>query len=175
MKNQLPINADRHLLSAAIFGLSLACSALTATPTLAEPQDGGAVVDSAATGAVRSIGLPPRNGPLGEALATEFRNRGYTIVNVTDPTSATGLAPLRAQGVDAILIVRTAGGSESCPQAASAQISSTATGQVLAKMTWQNGWGGWRGAKGAPSNRVMRKSLTQAAREIADELVRIPL
>jgi hypothetical protein len=175
METQLNIKAYRQFSLATILIFSVASAIVTATPTFAEPQDGGAVVDSGATGAVRSIGLPPQDGPLGEALATEFRNRGYTIVNVKDPTSAASLAPLKAQGVDAILIVRTAGGSESRPQAASAQISSTATGQVLAKMTWQNGWGGWRGAKGAPSNRIMQKSLTQAAREIADELVRIPL
>jgi len=145
-----------------------------ATPVLAEPQEGGDVIGRPAMGSVKSIVLAPEDGPLGGALAREFRNRGYTIVDGQSLAASSSFAQLKAQGIDAVLTVRTAGGSDDQPQAASAQMNSTATGEVMAKITWQNGWGGWRGSKASLANRVMHKDLKQAAREIADGLVKTP-
>ena len=150
--------------------LWLSGAVCAATSASAEPQDGGAVISAPATGSVKSIALAPQDGPLGGALASEFRNRGYTVVDGCDATST--FAQLKAQGVDAVLTVRTAGGSDDQPQAAAARINSTATGAVLAETTWQNGWGGWRGSKAALANRVMHKNLKQAARDIADDLAK---
>jgi len=142
-----------------------------AAPALAEPQDGGAVLAGPATGAVKSIAVAP-DGVLGGALAAEFRNRGYTVVDSSALGASPSLAQLKAQGVDAVLSVRASAGADDQPQAASAQISSTSDGQVLAKVTWQNGWGGWRGSKASPAGRIMHKNVSQAAREITDGLVK---
>jgi hypothetical protein len=46
-------------------------------------------------------------------------------------------------------------------------MNSTHNGQVLAGVTWQNGYGG---AAGSPADRVMRKGLSEAAAEIATAL-----
>ena len=150
----------------------LMASAMCATaPASAEPQDGGDVIAGPASGAVRSIALAPDDGPLGGALAREFRNRGYTVVDGKSLAASSTFAQLKAQGVDAVLTVRTAG-AEDQPQAAAAQINSTVTGAVMAKTAWRNGWGGWGGSKASLANRVMHKTLAQAAREIADDLVK---
>ncbi len=153
---------------------SLGWAICTTAPASAEPQDGGAVMGGPVSGSVKAIALAPDDGPLGAALAREFRNRGYTILGAGALASSPSLAELKAQGVDAVLTVRTAG-AEDQPQAASAQINSTATGAVLAKITWQNGWSGWRGSKASPAGRITHKTLAQAAREIADDLTRTPL
>jgi len=154
---------------------SLAALICATAPAPAEPQDGAAVMARPVSGTVKAIALAADDGPLGAALASEFRNRGYTVVDGKTLASSPSFADLKTQGVDAVLTVRTASGSDDRPQAASAQINSTATGAVLAKITWQNVWGGWRGSKASPAGRVMRKTLAQAAREIADELTRTPL
>lgn len=158
------------LATAAALGWSICAAA----PARAETQDGGAVVAGPVSGAVKAIALAPEDGPLGVALASEFRNRGYTVLGGDAVASSPSLPQLKAQGVDAVLTVRTAGASDQ-PQAASAQISSTATGAVLAEITWQNGWSGWRGSKASPAAHVVHKTLAQAAREIADDLTRTPL
>jgi hypothetical protein len=162
--------ATRAALTAGIFLFVGAIGA--GAPASAEPQDGGDVIGAPVAGAVKSIVLAPENGPLGDALAREFRNRGYTVVDGKGLAPSPSFAQLKAQGIDAVLTVRTAGGSDDQPQAASVQINSTATGGVMAKITWQNGWGGWRGSKASLANRVMHKNLVQAAREIADGLVK---
>ena len=77
------------------------------------------------------------------------------------------MAKLKDQGIDAFLIVRGGGGYDENPQSASARMNSTHNGQVLAGVTWQNGFGG---AAGSPADRVMRKGLTDAASEIAAAL-----
>jgi hypothetical protein len=46
-------------------------------------------------------------------------------------------------------------------------MNSTDTGQILAGVTWQNGWGG---ECGSMADRTMRSGLSQAARQIADAL-----
>ena len=54
------------------------------------------------------------------------------------------------------------------PQNASARINSTHTEQIVAGVTWQNGWGG---AAGSPMDRTMRDDLGDATEKIADALV----
>ena len=78
-----------------------------------------------------------------------------------------GLGRLRDQGIDAMLVVRSGGGYDQQPQNASARMNSTHNGQVLAGVTWQNGFGG---VAGSPADRVMRKGLSEAASEIAAAL-----
>jgi len=174
VKKDISIEFNARRAALLVVAASLAWSFCAAAPASAEPQDGGAVMSGPVSGAVKAIALAPDDGPLGAALASEFRNRGYTILDGSSLASSPSLAQLKAQGVDAVLTVRTAGDSDQ-PQAAAAQISSTATGAVLAKITWQNGWSGWRGSKASPAAHAMHKTLAQAAREIADSLTRTPL
>lgn len=130
---------------------------------------------------VRVIALTPGGGLMADAVGVELANRGFTII---DPSSTSnmmirlnlnevevakpeGLTKLREQGIDALLIVRTVGGYDQQPQSASARMNSTQSGQLLAGVTWQNGYGGMAGS---PADRVMRKGLSEAAIEIADAL-----
>ena len=156
----------------ALLTMAVLLASGASVPASAEPQDGGVVVGGPVAGTVRSIAVAPAAGPVGAALAIEFRSRGYAIVDGTALSPSEGLEQLKAQGVDAVLSVRTAGGSDTDPQAVAAQINSTSTGEVLARITWQNGWGGWHGAKGSPAGHAMHKNLTQAARDITDGLVK---
>lgn len=140
-------------------------------------------VAGALTQSVKSIAMSPDSGLLAEAVAVELSNRGYTIIdsattsrtmvrlnlNEIDIARPEGLAKLRDQGIDALLTVRAAGGYDDQPQSATARVSSTHTGRVVAGITWQNGWGG---QAGSIADRTMRKGLAQAAKEIVDALAK---
>lgn len=130
---------------------------------------------------VKVIAFAQGGGLLAEAVGVELSNRGFTVIdasttssmmirlnlNEVEITRPEGLAKLKDQGIDAMLVVRSGGGYDQQPQSASARMNSTHTGQVLAGVTWQNGFGG---AAGSPADRVMRKGLTEAAAEIAAAL-----
>ena len=131
--------------------------------------------------AVKVIAFSPGGGLLADAVGVELSNRGFTVIdssttssmmvrlnlNEIEITRPEGFAKLKDQGIDAFLIVRGGGGYDENPQSASARMNSTHNGQVLAGVTWQNGFGG---AAGSPADRVMRKGLTEAASEIAAAL-----
>jgi hypothetical protein len=130
---------------------------------------------------VKVIAFAPGGGVLADAIGVELANRGFTVIdssstsnlmmrlNLDEIEIATpqGLNKLRERGVDAVLVVRSAGGKDDNPQSASARMNSTQNGQVLAGVTWQNGFGG---QAGSVADRVMRKGLTEAAAEIANAL-----
>ena len=130
---------------------------------------------------VKVIAFAPGGGLLADAVGVELSNRGFAVIdssttssmmtrlnlNEVEITRPDGLAKLRDQGIDAMLVVRGGGGYDENPQSASARMNSTHNGQVLAGVTWQNGFGG---AAGSPADRVMRKGLTDAAAEIAAAL-----
>jgi hypothetical protein len=130
---------------------------------------------------VKVIAFAPGGGILADAVGVELLNRGFTVIdasstssmmvrlnlNEVEITKPEGLAKLKEQGIDAILVVRSAGGHDDQPQSASARMTSTYNGQVLAGVTWQNGWGG---RVGSIADRTMRKGLTEAAAEIAGAL-----
>lgn len=134
----------------------------------------------AASGAppVNAIALAPEGGLLADAVGVELSNRGFKVidaattsrmmtrVNMSELATAQpeSLAKLRDQGIDAVLSVQSAAGYDQLPQSASARVTSTRTGQVLAGMSWQNGWGG---APGSMADRFNRKGLVEAAQEIA--------
>lgn len=130
--------------------------------------------------AVKTIAMMPGGGLLAEAVAVELSARGFTIV---DPAATStlmvrlklreveivlpaGLSRLKGEGIDALLVVRAVGYDQQ-PQSASARMNSTDNGVLIAGVTWQNGFGG---QAGSVADRVMRKGLTQAAAEIANEL-----
>ena len=69
--------------------------------------------------------------------------------------------------MDAVLSARAVAGYDNTPQSASVRVNSTHTGDILAGISWQNGWGGQAGSM---ADRTMRADLSQAASEIAEEL-----
>jgi len=130
---------------------------------------------------VKVIAFAPGGGLLADAVGVELANRGFTIIDSTTTSSMMvrlnlneieiarpeGLAKFKEQGIDAVLVVRAGGGYDQQPQSASARMNSTSTGQVIAGVTWQNGFGG---AAGSPADRLMRKGLHEAAVEISNAL-----
>ena len=130
---------------------------------------------------VKTIAFMPGGGLLADAVGVELANRGFTVIdsattssmmvrlnlNEIEISKPEGLSKFKEQGIDAVLIVRAGGGYDDQPQNASARMSSTHNGQVLAGVTWQNGFGG---RAGSPADRIMRKGLTEAAAEIASSL-----
>jgi hypothetical protein len=138
-------------------------------------------VVSQAKHTVKVIAFAPGGGLLADAVGVELLNRGFTVIDSTTTSSMMvrlnlkeveitrpeGLSKLKDQGIDAYLVVRGGGGYDEQPQSASARMNSTHNGQVLAGVTWQNGYGG---AAGSPADRVMRKGLSEAAAEIATAL-----
>ena len=138
-------------------------------------------VSSTTKQSVKVIAFAPGGGVLADAIGVELSNRGFTVIdssatssmmirlnlNEVEIAKPEGLSKLKNQGIDAILVVRTAGGQDDNPQSASARMNSTQNGQVLAGVTWQNGFGGQAGSM---ADRVMRKGLADAAAEIASAL-----
>lgn len=130
---------------------------------------------------VRSIAMMPGGGLLADAVAVELSNRGFNIVdsatttnlmvrlnmNELEVSQPQGLAKLRGQGIDAVLMVKSSGSYDGQPQSASARMTSTADGRLIAGTTWQNGFGG---VAGSIADRVMRQGLSQAANQIANEI-----
>lgn len=131
---------------------------------------------------VKTVAFMPGGGLLADAVGVELANRGMTVIdsastsslmvrlnlNEVEITRPEGLAKLAQQGIDAVLIVRAGAGEDRRPESASARMNSTTTGQMLAGVTWQNGWGG---APGSPADRTMRKGTSEAATEIAQALI----
>ena len=149
-----------------------------ATSQLSEAPVSGALIHR-----VKAIAMAPGGGLMADAVAVELANGGFHVIDATatsslmvrlnlnevEITRPEGLAKFRDQGVDAFLTVRAAALGDGRPESASARMNSTHTGQVIAGVTWQNGWGCHAGS---PCDRVMRKGLSEAAREIADALAR---
>jgi hypothetical protein len=158
------------ILARVMLSIGCASSQISSIPISAKP-----------THKVQAIAMAPGGGLLADAVAVELANRGLTVI---DPSSTSnllvrlnlteievarpeGLAKLRDHGIDAYLVVRSAAGADGRPESVSARMNSTYTGQVLAGVTWQNGWGG---VAGSPADRTMRKNLVEAANEIANAL-----
>lgn len=166
------IQGIRAVLVALSIGLVTACasSKISSQPVSGQRQH-----------VVKVIAFAPGGGMLSEAVGVELSNMGFVIIDASSTSSMLvrmnlnevqinqpeSLAKFRNQGIDAILVVRAAGGYDQQPQSASARMSSTQTGQILAGVTWQNGFGGM---SGSPADRIMRKGLADAAAEIAAAL-----
>ena len=135
------------------------------------------------TRTINRLAISPGSGVMGDAIGLELFNLGLIIVDVQDAvaivgraglqelevTSTKGFEILREKGIDAVLTAKSVAAADGTPESASVRVTDTATGQVIAGITWQNGWGGMRGSI---SDRVMRKNLTEAANEIANELLK---
>lgn len=130
---------------------------------------------------VSRVAIAPGSGVLGEAIGVELFNSGLTIVNSNEAltiigrlglkefelTSAKGYAALREAGIDSVLAAQSVFAMDGTPESASIRITATDRGEIIAGITWQNGWGGQRGSI---ADRTMRKNLSEAAREIAREI-----
>lgn len=128
------------------------------------------------------IALAPSGGVLADAIGVELFNRGFTVfdtnqvsnllvrlnmteIELADPNN---LSLLKDQGIDAVLNVKSTVAYDGKPQSASVRINSTSTGEILAGLSWQNGWGG---QAGSIADRSMRKDIAEAAKEIVDNLL----
>jgi hypothetical protein len=131
---------------------------------------------------IHTIALAPGGGALADAIGVELFNDG---INVVDPNQTTAIlghvgisqiqiaspesyAALRQAGVDAVLVVKGVMSQDGTPESASVRLTGVSRGQVIAGLTWQNGWGGMRGSM---ADRTMRKNLADAASEISAALV----
>ena len=92
------------------------------------------------------------HGPGPAAVGIELSNKGFTVIdsattsklmirlnlNEVEIMRPEGLSKLKAQGIDAFLTVRAAGGYDQQPQSATARVNSTHTGQVIAGIPAQS-------------------------------------
>jgi len=129
-----------------------------------------------------NVALSTNSSILGQAIANELVGRGYKVqspgqtsnlmlrlnldeAEITEPKS---LKAFSKEGVDAVIVVSAVGGYDQMPQSASVQIINTNTLDIMTGLNWQNGFAG---QQGSIADRVMRKGLTKAAKEIVDALV----
>jgi hypothetical protein len=164
---------SRMVLAAALAATSLALGACSFARVSA--------TGSGSPVAVKTIAMMPGGGLMADAVAVELANKGFTILDPASTTSLitrvnakeieTGhpesLSKIRAQGVDAILQVRAAVSSDGEPQSASARMTSTHNSMLIAGVTWQNARAG---EEGSIADRTVKKGLSDAAAQIANEL-----
>ena len=131
---------------------------------------------------IKTIAVAPSGGTMGDAIAVEFANRGYSVLDTENMAQLLlqldipeyelvqpqRLSALKEKGIDAYLIIRSEMGYDSNPQNAVARLHSTHTGGIIVGITWQNGHGGQAGSL---ADRSMRKGLVDAAAEIAQALL----
>lgn len=151
------------------------CASSKITQSITAPPNAGPLI--------KIIAISPGGGVLGEAVGVELFNLGYTIVDPGQTMQIAGryslsefelgqpksLEVLRDEKIDALLIVKGTSGYDGRPQNATARVVSTHTGQIVAGLSWQNGWGG---QEGSMADRMKRKDVAGAAREIAQGLRR---
>lgn len=132
---------------------------------------------------VRAVGMAPSGGVFADAIAVSLFNQGLQVVDTNQMSSLLirlnlnemeimeprGLKAVRDAGIDVVLSVRAVGGYDGKPQSASVRLNSTKTGEIIAGLSWQNGWGGQAGSM---ADRMKRKDLAEAADQIARELVK---
>jgi len=132
---------------------------------------------------IHTIAFAPGGGALADAIGVELFNDG---INVVDPNQTTAIlghvgiseiqiaspesyAALSKAGVDAVLVVKGVMSQDGTPESASVRLTSVSRGEVIAGLTWQNGWGGMRGSM---ADRTMRKNLSDASSEISSALLK---
>lgn len=132
---------------------------------------------------IHTVAIAPGGGALADAIGVELFNDGITVVDSEQTKGILGhvgisefqiatpqsYAALHAAGADAILIVKGVMAADGTPESASVRLTSTSKGDVVAGLTWQNGWGGMRGSI---ADRTMRQNLAGAASEISGALMK---
>jgi hypothetical protein len=124
--------------------------------------------------AARTVALAPGSGALGAALAAELQRHGYVVVAQQPVLASLSSPALGAHDVEGVLKVSASSDASGAPERATVSITAL-DGHTLARVTWSNYWGGWRGPKNAAPQQDRHRNLAQAAEEIADQLVRTPL
>jgi len=131
---------------------------------------------------IQRLAIMPDSGVLGDAIAKELLDRGLNITTEDETAAMVGgiridqlgvsvrqyYDALREKGVDATLTASARMAQDGRPDSASAQVLDTASGDSLMDIAWQNAWGGYGRSD---ADRVMRKSTSEAAQEIAKELI----
>jgi len=129
-----------------------------------------------------NIALAPSGGILAEAIGIELFNRGFTVIDTNEMSNLMmrynlteieiskpqNLQTLKQAGIDAIMTVKSVSGVDNKPQSASVRLNSTDTWEIIAGVSWENGWGG---QAGSVLDRSKRKDITGAAEEIANALL----
>ena len=130
-----------------------------------------------------NIALSTNNSVLGQAVANELVGRGFKVrspgqtnslmvrlnLNEGGVTAPKSLKAFSKEGIDAVVVVSAVGGYDRMPQSASVQIINTSTLNIMAGLNWQNGFAGQQGSL---ADRVMRKGLTKAAKQIVNGLIK---
>ncbi len=121
--------------------------------------------------AIQRLAIVPGSGILGDAIGLELFNMGVHVVDADETativgragmdeievTSIEGYAVLREKGLDAVLTAKAVMAADGRPESASVRVTDTATGDLLAGITWQNGWG--ESGDLLPTGQCVRTSL----------------
>jgi len=130
---------------------------------------------------INTIAMAPGGGVLADAIAVALTNKNYKVfdaeqmsnffmrlnLNEIEVASPQNLCLLKDKGIDSYLTVKSAAGYDGLPESASVRLNSTHDGKVITGVSWQNGWGG---RQTSLCDRVMRKNVLEAAKEIVGEL-----
>lgn len=130
---------------------------------------------------IRTIALMPSGGVMADAIGLELLSYGFNVVdtgkitslmvrdnlNEIEITQPQNLSRLSAEGIDAIILVKSVAGYDGRPQSASVKIVQTTNGQLLAGANWQNGRAG---VQDSWADQDARVDLAVAAKQIADAL-----
>ena len=101
-------------------------------------------------GQINSIAINPSSGLMAEAVSAELSNRGFTMIDTAELSNLMvrsgfqelevhrpeSLRKFKEQGIDAILTVKAMGSYDGMPEAASARLTSTTDGRLLAAVSW---------------------------------------
>jgi hypothetical protein len=130
---------------------------------------------------IETLAIASGSGVLGDAIGLELFNLGIRVVDASQAnsiighaglsefeiTTSRGYTVLREKGIDAVLSAKAILANDGTPESASVRITDTQEGDLIAGVSWENGWGGQRGSM---ADRTMRDNMSQAAQEIAEEL-----
>ena len=131
---------------------------------------------------IHRLAILPDSGVLGDTIGRVLKDRGFNIVAAVETDAMVGgvkinqlgvtakeyFGVLHQKGIDAALSTTTRMSNDGRPDTASARVTDTVSGNSLIDVTWQNGWGGY---SGSDADRAMRKSTSEAAHEMATELI----
>ena len=131
---------------------------------------------------IHRLAILPDSGVLGDTIGKVLKDRGFNIVAAVETDAMVGgikinqlgvtvkeyFTALNQKGIDAALSTSTRMSEDGKPDTASARVTDTVSGNSLLDVTWQNGWGGY---SGSDADRAMRKSTSEAAHEMAIELI----
>ena len=127
---------------------------------------------------IRTVALMPGGGVMADAIGIELLNYNLNVIDTTQVTNfmvrenlneieitqPKNLSRLTADGIDAVILVKSTAGYDGKPQSASVRIVRTTNGQLVAGANWQNGHGG---QEGSMADRDMRVDVAAAAKQIA--------